>query len=809
MRRLFVVILFIFSNISFIFGQKYVLSGKVQDEETSKGIEYVHIRLSDTYYGTITDKNGNFTLVANKPIDEITISCVGYKQKQYPTNGKKKITITLQKDVIQLKDYVFRAGENPAHRIIKNVYENIDNNSPESYSSYKCRYYSKSFFSSDVINDSLTNLAFLDTTTQKTEEDLGLFAFLSRQHIFLMESVIERFYKQKDRLYERVIASKISGFSDPIFHLLTTELKSFSFYSDCFYILGTPFENPIFDKKFKNYYFSLQDTLYDGADTIFVVGFKPFPDKHFRALTGEIYVHSNQWAVQRVVVMPIFDTPRISILIEQNYHCLDSNRWFPSESNAKISIDINPIVSYPISGYFRSLYSDVEIGIPIKNSLFVGGELYVDTKQVDIKQSDLLLNQYRQDTIDERDKNTYLLWDTITQSVNLDKFIYVLRALSSGKIPIGKLDLEIPRFFAYNKYEGCRLGIGVRTNELLLKNIEFGAFFAYGFRDEMAKAGFDVNVSINKKWQTAFFAGLTYDVISAGSTFESQFMHTYSFSLKKLNEIPSLYYDNIFKGEIGISSLLSRHLTATLGFSYQHDIALYDYNFTPLDYKGKHFNYDLAKLFLRLRLNFSRTILSTDIFTLTQKTHLPIVEVAYQRGLKIFDSKLTYNEILLKIQQRIPISYIGEFSYIVRGGYIDKSLPLASLYAVHGSYMAFGVFDRGVFSTMKANEFLSNKFISIHLSHEFNRLYNTKISAPNIELLYNMAFGGLKNPQHHQGIAFKTMEKGYYELGCMIHRILRVGFFGIGAGVYWRFGAYSLPIVSDNFSFRFSATLGR
>ena len=46
-------------------------------------------------------------------------------------------------------------------------------------------------------------------------------------------------------------------------------------------------------------------------------------------------------------------------------------------------------------------------------------------------------------------------------------------------------------------------------------------------------------------------------------------------------------------------------------------------------------------------------------------------------------------------------------------------------------------------------------------------------------------------------------------MGAMIHKLVCVGIVGVGVGVYWRFGAYAMERVSDNFSFRMSLTVGR
>lgn len=811
MRKCLLVVLYLFISWG-VFAQRNVVSGVVKDSLTGEPLSQVNIWLSEQNRGTITDKEGRFSLSTNQVFDSIHVSCIGYKTQHIKVDRQKKLVILLSENVIQMNNFDFKAGENPAFAILKKVHEKMTDNNPQHYSSYKCKYYSKSIFSSDVIIDSLTNAAFLDTLNRVTEEDLKLYALLSKQHLFMMESVIEKIHKRIDKNYEKILASKISGFSDPIMHLLTTEMHSFSFYDQHIIILGKPFENPLFDKRFQHYNFYLEDSTITGNDTIYTISFQPKPHFKFKAISGSMQITSDHWAVKNIMLSPIYDGKMINIVIEQNYQKIDNEYWFPSKNNVKISINVDIMSSYPLTGYFSSTYYDIEIGTKIKNNIFIGGGLYTDDipnkKTCD---NDSILTLYRTDSITAKEEQTYLVWDTISQELKLEKMTYAIRAISSGHVPIWIFDLDVPRILAINKHEGCRLGFGLHTNSRMLTWMTVGGFIGYGFKDKTWKAGMDVDFKVNRKWNTSVFAGITYDLISAGAEFDNSFSNKYSFSLKWLNNIPSVYYDNIFKSEIGISSLITRQLQATILFSYQKNKTGYNYSFLPLQTESnKRFNYSMALLRCSLKFSFSRMILTSNTFTLNEKDNYPTIEFTYTRGIKGFlKSDFAFNEYKLRIHQQIFIPYVGTFSYIIRGGLIDKPLPLSAMYAVHGSYMAFGFFDRGQFATMKANEFLSDRFISLHLSQLFLRLYTTKFSAMAPEILFNFAFGGLHHPEYHNGIDFQTMEKGYYEVGCMLHQILSIGFVNLGAGVYYRCGAYSHDRISDNFSFRLSFTIGK
>lgn len=809
-KRLIAIWLLVIVMLPMLSGQSYMLTGTVKDSATQAGIEGVNIWVPSQRTGTITNKKGVYTLVLPQPADSVVFSCIGYgTQAVAVPDTQKKLHIIMAEKVTQLRNFDFKAGEDPAYAIIREVHKHMDENNPSNYSTYRCKLYSKTFFSSDIVNDSITHADFLDTIHKVNEQDLKLYNLLSKQHLFVMESVKERNYKCRDRVYEKILASQISGFTDPIFHVLTSEIQSFSFYDTRFDILTTPRENPLCDKHFKHYCFSLRETQYEGEDTIYIIDFKPIDNKQFKGIRGSMCIVRGDWAVKYVMATPRNDGNLLNVIVEQYYDKFDS-LWFPTQSKAKIVLNAAIVNAYPLVGYVNTVYDDVEIGLPLKNSMFVGGELYVDTQNKHKHYADTLLMHYRPDSVNEKDENTYKMWDTITQDIKLDKYIYIAQALTSGRLPVWKLDIEIPRIISLNKYEACRLGIGVRTNDRLLKWMSVGGFFGYGFRDAEPKGGGDIEFKISRKWNSSIYLGVAYDLMEAGSAYESQFTHHFSYALKGLNKIPSSYYDNTLKFEIGASSLITNKIQLTVGCSYQKNTACYKYEFTQVKGKSYGYAYNMANIYVRMRISFARRVYESDLFTLTEKSNYPVVELAYQHGFKgILGSQFAYNEYAAKVEQSISIPYLGTLSYIIRGGWIDASLPMSALYAVHGNYMAFGLYDGSEFSTMKTNEFLSDKFISLHLSHRFNRLIKTKFCLLQPEIAFNMAFGGLSHPEYHLYKDFKTMEKGYYELGAMIHKLFCVSIVGVGVGVYWRLGPYSLPRVSDNFSFRMSITVGR
>jgi hypothetical protein len=75
----------------------------------------------------------------------------------------------------------------------------------------------------------------------------------------------------------------------------------------------------------------------------------------------------------------------------------------------------------------------------------------------------------------------------------------------------------------------------------------------------------------------------------------------------------------------------------------------------------------------------------------------------------------------------------------------------------------------------------------------------------------NIGIGSLKNVSTHQNIKFNTMDKGYFESGIILNNLYRfkyskMFYYGLGLGVFYRYGNYALPKVYDNLAFKLSIT---
>jgi len=501
-------ILFIGVFPQFIFSQN-CFSGKIIDSQTKEPLAFVNILANNFRQVHQTDIDGVFKISITSKIDSLVLSYVGYETFVYKITEKTKdILIELKRKQIQLNEVVVIPGENPAHRIIKKVIENKNKNNPEKMGSFSYTSYNKMIFTANV--DSLKkDIVKADSTMAKVKD------FFEKQYLFLMESVTERKFMYPDRNSEKLIASKISGFKDPLFALLVTQMQSFSFYSELIHIGDNNYITPISNGSIDKYFYLIEDTLYQGNDSIFVISYKPHKNRTFDGLKGLLYINTNGYAIQNVIAEPANEEGGgMAIKIQQKYDLIDNKQWFPVQLNSDFIFKNISVNKVNLIGEGRSYIQDIVLNPEFKKSEFSNVELELTGSATNA--DDKIWAAHRVDSLTEKDKLTYHVVDSIGKEVNFDRTIRSAETMISGNIPVKFVDIDITKFIHFNNREGFRLGLGVHNNYTLSKKIIAGGYLAYGFRDKTFKYGLDASYNFHDAHDFSFGINYFNDVLESG-----------------------------------------------------------------------------------------------------------------------------------------------------------------------------------------------------------------------------------------------------------------------------------------------------
>jgi len=797
-------------------GQTFRVTGRVIDADSRVPLPFVNIVLNKGKYGGTTDIDGKFSFGSSEKIHTLSLSYVGYENVNYPVGEKTEgLIISLKRTEYDLPEYVVFPSENPAHRIINNAVANREYNDPENLPAFSYTSYDKMIFTFE-----LDSLPMIDTLEVDTADE-SLRDYLENHHIFIMESVSERKFMFPDRNFEKVVATKVAGLKDPIFVFLLSQWQSTTFYKETISISGKNYINPISKGSTRKYFFLLQDTLYtDAGDSVFVISYRPKRKTNFDGLKGVISINSKYWAIQNVMAEPAEKEGSISLRFEQMYEFVQDKQWFPVQLNTEVILNNVKVTDSTLElgtgrgdssvmqipfGIGKSYIRNINLDPNIRRRDFGNIEVDVDPRAGDRKAA--FWEDYRIDSLSQKEKNTYTFIDSIGEEANFDQMVMTMESLITGKIPWGFIDLDIPRFISYNTYEGFGLGIGLHTNEKLSQTWKTGGYFRYGFKDKTFKYGGDLEVILHRNSDLKVNLEIMDDITETGGLhfFDDDFRLIDPGSFRDFL-ITRMDKTNMIGGSIGFKTL--KYLNVNIGLSKTRKEVTNDYRFglSNEDVTVLFDRFDFSEIRVGFRYAYGEKFIRNLHRRISLGTNYPIVWLQYSRGIMGFlEGDFDYNRYDLKIEKSFFTKYLGTTSVKIAAGYIDTDIPYTNLYNGNGSYHVFTIFAPNSFATMRMNEFLSNKYTALYLQHDFGKLlWKGGFIEPEFALSTNVAFGWLDFTENHYNIDYKTMEHGFYESGLLVNNLLNLRIYSLGLGVFYRYGPYTFKNGWENVGGKFT-----
>lgn len=797
---LFSILLFISTSL-----KSQDIKGKIIDSETKKPLPFVNIIYGGSNLGTTTNIDGNFSITSTKLIHELYISYLGYHPDTVllkQGNLLDNIFIRLHPKTFNLEEIVILPGKNPANRIINKVIENRDLNNPEKMSSFSCTSYNKMIF---TLGKDTTNIP--DSIKYKKSK---LERNLENHHLLILETVNEKEFIQPDKYNEKIVASKVSGFSDPIFSLIVSQVQSFSFYNEYFEILDKMYVNPISKGSTNRYFFLLEDTLYNERnDTIFIISYRPKKGKKFDGLKGFLHINTNKYAIQSVVAEALEKDQGIVVGIQQNYEYIENKQWFPKELITNI-VFVDALASSGVDDYDmvakgKSYVSNINLNPQLSKKNFNRVEIKVleDAN----KKTDEYWQENRNRPLSEIEIETYRVIDSISKAEKLEKKLSGLEALMNGNIPVKCFNLPLNRLMDYNSYEGYRLGLGLMTNDKISRYFSVGGYFGYGFKDKAWKYGGDLILNLHENTESKIHFLYTNDVVEkAGySFFETPDFTTTEIYRKYMIE----NMDLIEKYQVSFSFLSLQYLKTKIFYNQSYITTTDDYTYGPSLVNSTN-EFIFNEIGVQFRYAYNEKFLETLKAKYTLGTDYPIFYGNIIKGTNLLDGEFEYIKYEAKVTKTFKTKSLGKTRLAIVGGLIDGEVPISKIYNGHGSYQSFSIEAENSFGTMRMGEFYSDKFLSIFFKHDFgNLLFSSEKFSPKFAVVNNFGIGELSQNLNHQTTqAIRSFDKGYYECGLLINNILNQSFLGYGFGLFYRYGPYAFTKTADNFSYKLSLTIG-
>ncbi len=825
--------------------QRYIIVGKVLDKATKTPLPFVNLTITGLpATGATADIDGIFKISSPTAIGSLSFTYVGYKDLIYPikdTGHLIHITVLLQQVTYQLQEVKILPGVNPALRIIREAIAHSDSNNPEKKHSFTYLSYNKMYATADMKLgiDSINSLdsakvkkagnALQKKDTSKKKQET-LTQFFKEQYLFLVESVSERRYLYPGHSYEKVIAERTSGLKNSPFALLATQLQSFSFYSNPINILGDDYLNPLSGSGLRHYNFILQDTLYQGNDTVFIISFRPIKKKNFNGMKGVLYVNTNGYAIQNVIAQPIMVNDLVSIRIQQKYERIDSHQWFPVQLNTdwiynNIALGdtsvqttnkaINPDDEHnKIKIVTRSYIKNIKLDTALRKRQF--GKVAVEIADNASQQPDSIWDKYRIDTLSAKERKTYHVIDSLGKASHLDRKLTWFEALATGKLRIGVFDWDWTRLLTYNGYEHFRIQAGGHTNDEISKFISVGGYGAYGFGDKAFKYGGDVGFLFDKYSNLKLNFSYKNDVIEAGGV---SFYNDNNSSLLSPESYRSYFINNmdkIVQEKVALSFDALRYFQFNFFGDEQVQNATNGYLFGTSEGNSTIFtnSFYFTEVGVNIRFAYDEKFLKSPLGMISLGTKYPIVWLNITQGITtnglkgMLQGEYNYTRYDFKLSKTFRIPQAGYSSFQALAGYVQGNVPYTLLYNARATYtpnLDYSLAVDNTFETMRINEFLSNRYVNLFYFHDFESyLFHIGNFKPHPAIAFHAGWGWLGNPGEQYNATFRIMDMGYYESGVELNNLLKISFLSLGVGSYYRFGPYAFSTTFDNWAFKFT-----
>ena len=760
--------------------QVFSVKGTVMDSVTKQKLAFVNIIINDDgTLGTTTDIDGNFSISSKKEIKSLTFSYVGYQKKHVPVENLSK-KVLLSPISYQLQEVVFKAGENPAHRIVDSVVKNRKRNNPEMLDYYSYTIYDRMVVTID--------------TTEVTDSMFANFGQLWRENdLMVMETVSEIYYKKPNKNKREIRANIVSGLKNPQYFYVLDGMQSFHFYDEFITVYEKNYVNPITPGSKSRYFFGLESVMPTAeGDSLYIISFKPRRGTTFDALKGVMTVTSDGWAVVNVKAEAADKTNTLDVKIQQLYSKINDSVWFPVQLNTDIIFlrmlaqDQAMMIgtgtpennNTSLNGIGKSYISNINITEPIGNKKF--GSTDIELAEDSGEKSEEFWNTYRTDSLNERILNTYHFVDTILEDsgIDVDNLMNATSSiLKDGSIPWGKFNIGLSDLISYNIGNKLYLGLGLSTNERLSKYLKAGGYFGYWFGPKHANYGGNFEIKFNRKHDF----GINLSIDHKYNTFgDYGFMNNPANPLNE-NNYKYIYIKWTTLNTTAAAELSTRFAKICKGFV----------TFSLSDKQWADEMFRITALDFKVRIAPGERYMLTPKGLVTVQPGKPVIWLSYQKGLKgILDCPYNFDKIQAQLTYSFLTRYLGKTTLTLQAGYVFGDVPVFENFNIYANNTGFALYSTESCATMQINEFICDQFALLFFTHNFGKFFKTKYFSPEFIFATNVGWG---NP---------GMKDGFYESGLVLDNMLKIGVSKFGLGVYYRYGANSYDNVADNFAYK-------
>ncbi len=807
---------------------QFQLNGIVKDAATAKVLPFASI-VTPSGNNTIADVDGKFTISSITPINEFSISYIGYDKKRILIEKEKTFyLVSLQQNTNDLQEVII-PRENPAVAIIRKTIALKDQNNPQKrVTTFEFKCYNSLVITAnpDSISAKIDTLITSKNSVKADSSNYKFKKMIQKQHLFQTEKVSLYQYKN-NHLKETILGSKMAGLKQPIYEILGFKLQSFSIYDSNYELFETKYNSPIANDAIKEYKYQLLDSTAIEGRNVYLIHFKNKKKNKSQGLEGVLYIDQNTYGIAKAImrikgVLDISGTHDFNFLPQEKV-------WFPSSKSFKIVKGNNDDDLKLLGGtiqfegdtekdfkprkkeasdfiylFSKSANFEIKLNQPIE---LKKGAIALEISKDAINRTDEFWNAYRKDSLDIRSKRTYTVLDSIAKKNQLERKITIGRRLINGFLPTGPFDLDLRKLFSYNNYEGFRVGLGGITNDRFSKTIKVEGYSAYGTKDGNFKYSLGIGTRLSETTNSWIGISYTDDVREIASTVYAIDKRGFKIYDPRPFNISTFYNYKSWKAFVETKFIPKTESIWEIATAKVDP--KFDYTFVL---NGKTYtNFAMTTAMVSLKWSPFSDYMQTPNGRVEVEKRFP--NFTFQFTKSIADGALndfSFGKIDLKTELEKNHLNGQKTSVLVQSGYAFGELPLTHLYSISPNNITRETIIQRVtfagknsFETMFYNEFFSSEYVYFQLKHGFQRITLFKKVKPSFVFVTRMAWGNLHHAERHLGVEFKTLNQGYFESGIELNQIYK----GIGLVGFYRYGPNGLLKFEDNIAVKISYVL--
>ncbi|KUJ52117.1 hypothetical protein AR685_09795 [Chryseobacterium sp. JAH] len=621
--------------------------------------------------------------------------------------------------------------ENPAYRIMQEVWKRKRNNGLDKFNTYTYKEYEKIQFDANNLDSAFMNrkifnkLDFIFDYADSTAR--GKMAL----PIFLNESIYTNFGENKPnkKTKKLLIAQKTSGFQDNQVIAITAKnlYRDINIYDNTLNYFDIGFPSPVGTDGFSTYDYNLIDTVSVRGEQAYKIRYQP-RRTDVLAFQGYLFIDTDSYAVLGATLK---STNKINvnfinaISTELEYDNPDDETFLPKKFITEI--EMTPFSKKKTAKGLvakRTVdYSEYDFNKPLADSIFTRKEEEYDAKFVD--KDDAYWVKARPDSLSKTEQGVYEMLDKLQQTPKFNRIVKLYETLASQHYNITKgIDIG-PIFSIYGKndVEGDRIRLGARTYFGQNDPWRIQFYNAYGFKDQQFKYGVEGRYMFNRVNRFMVGAGTKRDITQLGVQLTTEdgimsrsFASSTVFARGENASLSSVNQTSIFTSiepwknfQVRVDGTMQSIKSANpSGFSLMY------YRNGDLR-KTTNDSHVTISLIARPGAKFSQT----GVDRYEHGTLAPTIVLKYTRGIEgLFNADFNYNKLQFMFYKPILLGSWGKTLLNFEAGKNFDTVPLALQNVIPGN-QSYGLVPN-TFAQLNYYEFVADTYSTLHIEHHFN-----------------------------------------------------------------------------------------